>query len=1386
MFFNLIFGQLFNQCNSVKAFLQSIQHVDNDFNANNCCSSTYIQCDMNQATILKLLMNTMQLKGVPNTWPQINGLQVLDLSNNQLAGPLPPISQSLIEINLAFNQFNATFPSYSTNNVQKLFLQGNRLAINNFDLTAMGNLKEIDISGNLFSGTLSLKKPIKVIAIDNNLLGLSIVDATILDSLCIGGNLNLVHSYNVPCRLQGSQTIKSQSKQFIITAQPTQTITNLNDCVILRDLALTLGFNGVLVLCCQYPVVSGVVCDQSERITDINWSNKAVVGSVSSNSFSAFTQLRNLDLRGKQLSGQLDLTPNINLLTVYLQNNMLTSLKLNDKITEINAVYNNLITVDIGNILSIRSKLEGKCFLGGNPNLKNDNLIFCGALSTISNTPDCGQASSAAPSLNISSDSGACCGSKGIICDATNRITEINWSSLGLSELGINISAIFNLTSLNLSSNSITSFNRFNFNRLTTLDLSLNLLNDFGPILDKVTFLNISHNNISMIRSTLGSVVHLDMSYNALNGKIYNFDTLESLDVSFNQFYDYPDSMNHLKSFKTSNNRLSNTFSDQLYPNLTFVDLSMTKINNIIFSNVKSFCNISNTNITVYQASTTLYLDNCIQNSLVPCGTNTVNLSWIDVSTNPPTLYLKGSFMDYRCVDTLKKPIEYFDFNDPLATDIFAYYSSPLVWYNWKKSQIMLKVINYALFQTNFNSYRFNDLPILNPVFHLKAIEDNSRGVFNFPVSRFGQISSINDCTWTISDLNSQVDTFITSFGRMSVPISTEYSGIYFYTLNCTSQSIVIYSYMQLTILKFPNLSTKSVIFKTNTNSTTINLKEWLSFDTIVNENTLNGAVLSLPSFAYQNKLSMPLEAQITQSGEGRLNTTNSKLFIGFWDGFTLDLKFVEWRHTGLSQMPLSINSFPLKLNVTINNKLHTLIVQQDCPSDLYPNVFKFTINDQYPLCAPCPIGSNCDYNGANLPKGQSGYYMTNSGQFIRCVLDEACSGNSVCNTGYKGDLCGECSLGYYSNGNQCNSCPTWSNYMVLLVVVAIFVMLTLLVVKIKYSHILIVFGILVQYLQVLYVYKQLMMKWPQPILDFFEIISIFSFNLELAAPECLNPDIDYFVKARTVMVIPIIFIFSVFLVTGIIELLKRGSLAQFIDLSKSIIHVFLSTFYVILTSFILGYYSCITIKDGDYNYSVMTRQPATMCYKGKHESYSAMFGLGVLVYVVGIPLYFIIGYCGSLQSKYKKLKIRCTNWMTSSTIKDFKEGKEYNVAVYIVFKLILIACQVLLNKVVILQAMLILLMTFFHVGYLLHNKPYSNPAHTKIDTVAQIGCVVTLSCGILFYVLPQVSKSTSSVPLNPDVYQSTLTGVVIATTVVIGGLCFGQMVKDVKQSKSH
>lgn len=184
-------------------------------------------------------------------------------------------------------------------------------------------------------------------------------------------------------------------------------------------------------------------------------------------------------------------------------------------------------------------------------------------------------------------------------------------------------------------------------------------------------------------------------------------------------------------------------------------------------------------------------------------------------------------------------------------------------------------------------------------------------------------------------------------------------------------------------------------------------------------------------------------------------------------------------------------------------------------------------------LCLPCPEGAQC-YGSESDPTSIAGWWMeylipnsdswlakcpeerknrTQCQNFIPCEPLKACGGLNNCTEGYRGVRCALCAQGYYRMDGECIECPDNPWILIAAGLFGITCACVMGYILNRKSVNMGVLAILIDYVQVLAIFKRAKVQWPQAIKDLFTLLSVFNFNIELTAPECSIPDLSYQAK---------------------------------------------------------------------------------------------------------------------------------------------------------------------------------------------------------------------------------------------------------------------------------
>ncbi len=172
-----------------------------------------------------------------------------------------------------------------------------------------------------------------------------------------------------------------------------------------------------------------------------------------------------------------------------------------------------------------------------------------------------------------------------------------------------------------------------------------------------------------------------------------------------------------------------------------------------------------------------------------------------------------------------------------------------------------------------------------------------------------------------------------------------------------------------------------------------------------------------------------------------------------------------------------------------------------ECPIDYYGR--------ENETCAECPEEALC-YGGSAEPFAREGYFKEDRTTYLQCRPFQACLGGSdvdnQCRKGYTGVACSECDGAFYRLDVYCKPCPNLA-WLLIVGFVVIVTLLLLVGVWLNQRRInLAALGIGVDFAQMVAMFVSLNFAWPKELQTLYSAMSVFNFNIQIAAPEVGRP----------------------------------------------------------------------------------------------------------------------------------------------------------------------------------------------------------------------------------------------------------------------------------------
>jgi len=181
-------------------------------------------------------------------------------------------------------------------------------------------------------------------------------------------------------------------------------------------------------------------------------------------------------------------------------------------------------------------------------------------------------------------------------------------------------------------------------------------------------------------------------------------------------------------------------------------------------------------------------------------------------------------------------------------------------------------------------------------------------------------------------------------------------------------------------------------------------------------------------------------------------------------------------------------------------------------------------IGESIDNCTQCVKGKRTEFPGdpcTFCPAGTQGPSDPSSvfDKCYECPNADSCLADNECASGYAGSLCGACAPEHYQVGNKCHECSAnlWPTLLAGGLVLLVFACLSR--VELSLHHI-IRLKIYSTFAQLLTLIMYVDVDWPPLAEKFMSFLMFFSFNIEVAHPDCISPMSFYF-KYSIVIVTP-------------------------------------------------------------------------------------------------------------------------------------------------------------------------------------------------------------------------------------------------------------------------
>eukprot|EP00003_Mantamonas_plastica_P023325 TRINITY_DN417_c0_g4_i1.p1 TRINITY_DN417_c0_g4~~TRINITY_DN417_c0_g4_i1.p1 ORF type:complete len:3914 (-),score=1148.76 TRINITY_DN417_c0_g4_i1:1146-11180(-) len=466
--------------------------------------------------------------------------------------------------------------------------------------------------------------------------------------------------------------------------------------------------------------------------------------------------------------------------------------------------------------------------------------------------------------------------------------------------------------------------------------------------------------------------------------------------------------------------------------------------------------------------------------------------------------------------------------------------------------------------------------------------------------------------------------------------------------------------------------------------------------------------------------------------------------------------------------------------------------------------------------CVACPEGASCA-GQTNVPIAKPGFWasaVTGEFTFFECSVPSACPGGSAttsaatgCATGYAGRMCSACSKRYYRLEKLCEPCPETGGLMIIIASIC-FVLFLMGLRK---------FGtakggslaISLTHLQIVAMYADFKLPWPEIVLEFLSILSIVNLNMDLTAPECTFAEWSYENKFYLTMALPLAVGIGLSILLALQHLVSqlrtlwessRGrkfsrnpdddlpkpekigdkimvGLLSAQPVNQMVLRTTANSFlsicslmYLIVTNKALEVLDCTQLSD---TVSVLDAYGEMDCWSDRHWAlvYPAVFF--IIVYVIGIP----VTYCVILYKNRRKLHNEVIKKTYGAVFDKYRLDTFWFEPIVMARKIMIVFAKLFFTRVPLLQGLASMYIFIGSMMLQLIFKPFA----TRIQNI-QEAMFLTFNLLLLLSGLSFMSSAYDDI----ENVRGMVALITIGLIVVMLVLAVLFVVRDLKQSLTH
>ena len=290
----------------------------------------------------------------------------------------------------------------------------------------------------------------------------------------------------------------------------------------------------------------------------------------------------------------------------------------------------------------------------------------------------------------------------------------------------------------------------------------------------------------------------------------------------------------------------------------------------------------------------------------------------------------------------------------------------------------------------------------------------------------------------------------------------------------------------------------------------------------------------------------------------------------------------------------------------------------------------------------PAPQPGYFNLNGSMASQCPPGLAYPNRDLCITPCLNDMCAADNICMPGYASlpphYRCSSCapagysgpgSPAYFWRGGVCVACPAGYQGIIIGYVIGIAVVALIAYITQRWGLHICSAAIGIDFFQVVALFASSKVSWPSQMQTMLTILSAFYANVEIVAPECLDPNATFSTKFTGIVLLPIMFaavllvVHALLLFSKVVVMGRHNEVNRHANTLVGAALVLMYFLYIYETRTVLSVFDCAPLTPSD-GLTYMAAAPLEECDTSVDGVYAKLIIpsiIGLVIYTAGYPI---------------------------------------------------------------------------------------------------------------------------------------------------------------------